>query len=54
MNEEIMIDCGEVILREYRMEDVQALLKLRPSRKFMSLSQGQRLLWAAGELDGEL
>ncbi|URM34648.1 GNAT family N-acetyltransferase [Cytobacillus firmus] len=28
MNEEIMIDCGEVILREYRMEDVQALYEI--------------------------
>ncbi|KAF0819942.1 acetyltransferase, GNAT family [Bacillus sp. ZZV12-4809] len=28
MNEEIMIDCGEVILREYRMEDVQALFEI--------------------------
>lgn len=28
MNEEIMIDWGEIILREYRMEDVQALYEI--------------------------
>ncbi|MGA5689770.1 GNAT family N-acetyltransferase [Cytobacillus pseudoceanisediminis] len=28
MNEEIMIDCGEVILREYRMEDVPELYEI--------------------------
>ena len=28
MKEEIMIDCGEVVLREYRMEDVQPLYEI--------------------------
>ncbi|MCM3245301.1 hypothetical protein M3598_21390 [Cytobacillus oceanisediminis] len=43
MNEEIMIDCGEVILREYRMEDVPELYELLYSRKYISLFRVHRL-----------
>lgn len=51
MNEEIMIDCGEIILREYRMEDVPALyeITLQPEvYKFIPGAQAaleQRINW---------
>lgn len=51
MNEEIMIDCGEVILREYRMEDVQALHEITSQPEVYEFIQGaqatleQRVNW---------
>jgi [ribosomal protein S5]-alanine N-acetyltransferase len=51
MKEEIMIDCGEVILREYRMEDVQALHEITSQPEVYEFIQGaqatleQRVNW---------
>ncbi|MDF2036077.1 GNAT family N-acetyltransferase [Cytobacillus oceanisediminis] len=51
MIEEIMIDCGEIILREYRMEDVTALyeITLQPEvNEFIPGAQAtleQRINW---------
>ncbi|KAF0823020.1 GNAT family N-acetyltransferase [Cytobacillus firmus] len=51
MKEEIMIDCGEVILREYCMEDVKALHEITSQPEVYEFIQGaqatleQRVNW---------
>lgn len=44
MNEEIMIDWGEIILREYRMEDVQALYEITLQPEVYQFSPGAQSL----------